>query len=59
MTTGVMPQVKVTAPLKPLSGATVIVDVAEAPAATEAGASGVPAMVKSGAGSTVNPTVVL
>lgn len=48
-----------TVPLKPFSGAIVIVEVADAPAATEAGESGEAAMVKSGAGSTVKPTVVL
>jgi hypothetical protein len=58
VTTGVMLQVKLTVPLKPVVGATVIVEVADAPAATEAGDSAEAATVKSAAGAaaTVRPT---
>ena len=61
VTTGVMAHVRFTVPLNPFRAATVIVEVDDAPATTEAGASAVPAMVKSagGAGPTVKPTVVL
>ena len=59
--TGVTVQVKATALLNPFTGAIVIVDVAAAPALTEAGASAVAARVKSAAGAavTVRPTELL
>jgi hypothetical protein len=53
LTTGVMLQDRVTAPLKPLCAVIVIVDVAETPAATEAGESAEAATVKSGGPVTV------
>jgi hypothetical protein len=58
---GVIPQVRFTVPAKPLRAAIVIVEVEDAPAANEAGVSGVPAMLKSGGGGavTVKPAVVL
>ena len=58
---GVTAQVRVTALLKPLTGAIVMVEVAIPPAATEAGESAVAARVKSGTGAavTVRVTVVL
>jgi len=53
VTIGIMPlQDRFTVPLKPLSGATVIVEVADPPTATEAGDSADAAMVKSGGGGT-------
>ena len=53
VTTGVMPlQDRFTVPLKPLSGAMVIVEVADPPAATEAGDSADAVIVKSGGGPT-------
>jgi len=61
VTTGVIPHVRFTVPLKPFRAATVIVEVDDAPAATEAGVSAVPARVKSAAAAavTVKLTVVL
>jgi hypothetical protein len=53
VTAGAMLHVKATALVKPLVGAIVIVEVADAPAATVAGASAVAAIVKSGAGGAV------
>ena len=59
VTTGaILLQVRLTLPLKPLAGAMVIVEVAAAPAEIVAGESAVAAIVKSGAGVTVRPTVV-
>jgi hypothetical protein len=56
---GVTLQVRFTVPVKPLTGETVIAEVALAPAAIVAGVSAVPPTVKSGARVTVRPTVVL
>lgn len=52
VTTGATLQERFTALLKPLSAATVIVEVADAPAATDAGESADPAIEKSGGGGT-------
>ena len=52
-------QVRLTAPVKPLVGAMVIVEVEDPPAATEAGERAAAVIVKSGPGVTVRPTVVL
>jgi hypothetical protein len=57
-TTGVTLQVRLTALLKPFCGAIVIVEVAEAPAETVAGASAVPPIVKSGPAVTVKVSTV-
>ena len=52
-------QVKLTAPVKPLVGAMVIVEVADPPAETDAGERAAAAIVKSARGAvTVRPTVV-
>jgi hypothetical protein len=51
-------QVKLTAPVKPLVGAMVIVEVADPPAATVAGERAVDAIVKSAGRVTVRLTVV-
>ena len=51
-------QVKLTALVKPLVGAMVIVEVALPPAETEARERAVAAIVKSAGGITVRPTVV-
>jgi hypothetical protein len=51
---GVTLQVNPTVPLKPFTGATVMVEVEDAPATTEAGASADAASVKSAAAVTVN-----
>jgi hypothetical protein len=52
-TAGVMLQARLTAPLNPLAGVIVTVEVADEPAATEAGVSAVAAMPKSGTGGAV------
>jgi hypothetical protein len=52
VTTGVTPHERFTAPVNPLSGDTLIVEVADPPAATVAGASAGAAIVKSGVGET-------
>jgi hypothetical protein len=59
VTAGVMVQERVTALLKPLSAATVTVEVDVPPAATEAGVSAVAATVKSAGPVTVKPTDAL
>ena len=60
VTTGVMVQDNATSPLKPFSGATVTVEVADTPAATDGGARFVASIVKSGvSAATLNATVCI